>query len=187
MKRIAFPIFLSALILTSLACTISIGGPDYPSQTIPVSSEAAQSIQDEVKQVIAAGAATGVVTLQFNESQLTSYLAYKFQSQVDPLMTDPQVFLRDGQLQLFGKVQRGWFEANVAIFTSVTVDENGKPKIEVISADFGPWPAPAGLNDAISSIISEAYTGSLGPVATGFRLDSINIANGTMTLTGRIK
>lgn len=187
MKKIALPISLSALLLASLACTMFIGGPDYPSQTIPVSSEAAQSIQDEVKQAIAAGTTTGVVTLQFNETQLTSYLAYKLQSQDNPLMTDPQVFLRDGQLQLFGKVQRGWFEANIAVLASVTVDENGKPKIEVISADFGPLPAPAGLNDAVSSFISEAYTGSLGPIATGFRLESINIANGVMTMTGRIK
>jgi len=187
MKKIALPFFLLMLMLASLACTIFVGGPDYPSQAIPVSNDAAQSIQDAVKQAVAAGASTGVITLQINETQLTSYLAYKLDAQVNPLMTDPQVYLRDGQMQLFGKVQRGWFTANVSIITSVSVDENGKPKIDVISTDFGPLPAPAGLNDAISTIVSEAYTGSLGPVATGFRLDSINIANGVMTLTGRVK
>jgi hypothetical protein len=44
-KQLALPIFLLMLVLTSLACTISVGGPDYSSlPPIPVSSEAADSI-----------------------------------------------------------------------------------------------------------------------------------------------
>jgi hypothetical protein len=39
----------------------------------------------------------------------------------------------------------------------------------------------------MTAVITEAFTGSLGPVATGFRLESIDIANGLMTVTGRIK
>jgi hypothetical protein len=59
--------------------------------------------------------------------------------------------------------------------------------MEVVSTDFGPFPAPEGLNSAISAMVAEAYTGSLGPMATGFRLESITIADGSMTLSGRIK
>jgi hypothetical protein len=36
-------------------------------------------------------------------------------------------------------------------------------------------------------MVKEAYTGSLGPVATGLRIESISIANGVMTVTGRIR
>jgi hypothetical protein len=67
------------------------------------------------------------------------------------------------------------------------VDANGQPQIDVASADFGPFPAPAGLKDAITAMVREAYTGSLGPVATGLRIESISIANGVMTVTGRIR
>ena len=70
---------------------------------------------------------------------------------------------------------------------TVTVDELGEPKIEIASADFGPLPAPDGLKQSMTALITEAYTGSLGPVATGFRLENINIQNGIMTVTGRIK
>jgi hypothetical protein len=70
---------------------------------------------------------------------------------------------------------------------NVGVDVAGQPRLEIASADFGPFPAPQGLNNAISALIAEAYTGSLGPVATGFRLESISIADGVMTLTGRVK
>jgi hypothetical protein len=91
-------------------------------------------------------------------------------------------------MQMYGKINRGMLAANMLITMNVNVDpDTGLPKIEIASADFGPLPAPEGLNSAISAVIDEAFTGSLGPVAIGFRLESIAIADGTMTLTGRIK
>jgi hypothetical protein len=36
-------------------------------------------------------------------------------------------------------------------------------------------------------IYGEAFTGSFGPVATGLRIETITIADGIMTLTGRIR
>ena len=178
-------IALSTLAFATLACSIFIGGPAYPDAPIPVSTEAVQSLQDQVKQAIADGAQTGTVTLQITESQLTSYLAFKLDSQANPLITDPQVQLRNGQMQIFGKAQQGMFNANISITLTVSVDDQGKPKIAITQADFGPLPAPQGLNDAVSAAVEEAFTGSLGPVATGFRLESITIADGVMTIVGR--
>jgi hypothetical protein len=43
------------------------------------------------------------------------------------------------------------------------------------------------LNDAISVFVAQALTGPLGPAATGFRLESVSIADGVMTVTGRVK
>jgi len=194
-KQLALPIFLITLILTSLACTIFVGGPDYSDfQPIPVSAEAAESLKEEMKKSFEAGLQTGVVTLNITEPQITSYLAIRLQNdptlqQTDkqPLITEPQVYLRDGQMQIYGKTNQGMFAANIGIIITMGVDETGQPKIEIVSADFGPFPAPGGLNEAITAMIKEAYTGSLGPVATGLRIETITIANGVMTITGRIK
>jgi hypothetical protein len=90
-------------------------------------------------------------------------------------------------MKVYAKAQSGIFTANVSITTQVSVDENGQPKIEITQTDFGPLPAPQGVNDAASAFVREAFTGSLGPIATGFRLDSISIADGVMTVTGRVK
>lgn len=193
-KSTALPFLLFILILSSLACTVFVGGPDYSDrQPIPVSNEAAESLKEEIKRAIEAGAASGDVTINITEPQITSVLAQRLQTdqslQQDskPLITDPQVYLRDGQMQIFGKTQQGMFAANIGIIVSVGVDENGKPKIEIVSADFGPLPAPEGINTAISSMIEEAYTGSVGPVATGLRIQTISIADGVMTISGRIR
>jgi hypothetical protein len=193
-KYYAFPLFLVVLILASLACTVNVGGPDYSDRpAIPVSSEAAESLREEIRRAFEAGALSGEVIINITEPQITSVLAQRLQTdqslQQDekPLITDPQVYLRDGQMQIFGKTQQGMFAANIGIVVAVGVDENGRPKIEIVSADFGPLPAPAGINNAISAMIQEAYTGAVGPVATGLRIQTISIADGIMTITGRIR
>jgi hypothetical protein len=195
LTKYAYQILFTSLILTSIACTIFVGGPDYSTlPPIPVSAEAVESIKEEMKRAFEAGLETGVVTFNLTEPQITSYLALRLQtdqalqqSDKTPLISDPQVYLRDGQMQIYAKTKQGVFAANIGIIVSVGVDEAGQPKIEIISADFGPFPAPEGLKDAIAALISEAYTGSLGPVATGLRIQTIAIANGVMTITGRIR
>jgi hypothetical protein len=195
MKKIrGLPLFLLIFVLTSLTCMINVGGPDYSSlPPIPVSAEAAQSIQAEIQRAIQAAGETGVITVNLTEPQITSYLASRLQTDPNlqqdqkPLITEPQVYLRDGQMQIYGKTQQGMFTANIGIIVNMGVDANGQPQIDVTSADFGPFPAPEGLKDAITAMVREAYTGSLGPVATGLRIESISTANGVMTVTGRIR
>ena len=181
---------LLAIIMLSiviLACSIFVGGPAYPDTSIPVSTDAQKSLQADVEQAISEGAQTGTITLHITESQITSYLASKLDEQANPVVTDPQVLLRDGEMLVFGKAQSGIFTANISITTRVSLDENGQPKIEITRTDFGPLPAPQRINDSISSLVREMFTGSLGPVATGFRLDSISIADGVMVVSGHIK
>jgi uncharacterized protein YpmS len=184
-KQITFSIIMLAL--ASLACSIFIGGPDYPSAPIVYSPSSVESFNTQLDEALLSASQTGVLSLQFTEEQLTSFLILKMQEQENPPFTDPQVLLRNNQMQILGKMKRGVFNANISIILSAGVGENGLPKIEVTSADFGPFPAPTGLNSVISSLTEEAFSGSFGPAATGIRLDSIAIADGVMTLTGRIK
>jgi hypothetical protein len=193
-NKYALPIFLVTLLLTSLACTIFVGGPDYSDLApIPSSPADADALKEQIRQAFEAGITTGTVSFTITEAQITSVLAQRLQSDPNlqnekkPLISDPQVYLRDGQMKIYGKTQQGLFTANIGIIVNIGVDELGKPKIEITSADFGPFPVPDGIKEAMTAMISEAYTGSLGPVATGLRIESIVIANGNMTIAGRIK
>ena len=146
-----------------------------------------------MKKSFEAGAQTGIVTLNITEPQITSVIALRLlsdpnmQTDQKPIIAEPQVYLRDGQMKIYGKSQQGMFAANIGIVVNMGVDELGKPRIEIASADFGPFPAPAGINEALTTMIDEAYTGAIGPAATGLRIETITIADGIMTITGRIK
>ena len=178
---------LLAVALMQLACTIFVGGPAYPANPIAVSTEAIGSFSQQLQIAQTAAAQSGTLTLTVNETQITSLLANYLDSKTDPLIQNPQVTLQNGEIQVYGKVSRGNFEANVRIVLAVSIDPEGNPVISVSSTDFGPLPAPNGLNETISTLIDQAFTGSFGPAATGLRLESIHIADGSMTLTGRVK
>ena len=187
MTRIRILLVLITLIFGTMACSMFVGGPDYPEDSIPVSVEAVESLKTQIEEAVLAGTETGAITLQITEEQITSYIAFEMASQEEPAFQNPQVYLRDGQMQIYGEVVRGYLTANVLVALTVNVDDLGQPKVEIATADFGPFPAPDGLKQSMTAIITEAYTGSLGPIATGFRLESIIINNGLMTVSGRIK
>jgi uncharacterized protein YpmS len=189
MKKNHFNILIAllSLALASLACTINAGGPDYPETRVPVSTESASSLEEQVRAAQTAAAQSGALVISVSEGQLTSLVAAKLAEDPQPTITDPQVYLRDGQIQIYGQATQGPIQVNVRIVIAISVDANGQPIITVVSTDFGPLPAPEGLNKTISAMVQEAFTGALGPAAIGFRLESVTIADGLMTLSGRIK
>jgi hypothetical protein len=60
----------------------------------------------------------------------------------------------------------------------------GQLKIELISADFGPLPMPNELLE-LATTKQVAYTGAIGPGATGVRFQNMTIAEGSITIVGQ--
>lgn len=178
---------IGALLVATLSCSIFVGGPAYPEETVTATTATPESLQDQIQAAVTAGAQTGEVSLQITEGQLTAWLAQKVSEQAHPIITDPRVYLQAGQMKVYGKASSGIFVANVRFTLSVSVDASGQPQIDIVQTDFGPIAAPPGFNEAVAASIREAFTGWLGPVATGFRLDTITIGDGSMTVTGRFK
>lgn len=178
---------LCAFLSATLACSIFVGGPSYPPETGSAPTETGLSLEETIRQAVASASESGVVSFELTQGQLTSYLVAASAKQNPPALVDPRVYLQDGHMIVYGRVRSGIFTANVSITMQATVDASGQPQIEIEKTDFGPFAAPQGLNEAVTAFVREAFTGWLGPVATGFRLEHITIGNGVMTVTGRIK
>jgi hypothetical protein len=174
------------LALAALACHLDIGGPEPPGPPIQVSTEAANELQ-HIWQSVVANAAGGEIALIIDEQQLTSLLAMQLQTHEKPLMREPQVFLRQGFLQLYGVTDRGPFRATFLLAIQPVIDADGDLEFEITSADFGPLLAPQGLKSALSTILTEALTGSLGSFASGIRISSIAIVDGQMAIIARVR
>jgi hypothetical protein len=175
------------LIIAEMACTMDIGGPEYPSRSIPVSTEATGNLQSALETAISNGVISGQVTFIITESQFSSYLAYNLRFQSQPVISNPQVYLQNDELQIYGTAIRGYFQTTVKIVFRAEVNEQGQLKIELLSADFGPLPVPNGLLELATKTIQEAYTGAIGPLATGFRIQNVTISEGSMTIVGQTK
>jgi hypothetical protein len=187
------------------ACTFNAGGPKYPQTSVPVSPEAAQSLQQAVTEAAAQGALSGEFSLKITETQLTSYLALNMagaaepgapgetieqpspQEQMASVVSNPQVYLQDGQIQIYGSFQYGFLSATGRVVLSVTPDPQGNLVIELTEMDFGSLPLPDALKSTVSSALTDSINGAFGPISTRFRIESISIVGGSMILAGRAR
>lgn len=178
---------LLVIATASLACSVFLGGPEIPTPR-PVPTESAlQTLTSQLEQAVAESLSSGTLTLHVSQEQLTAFVASKVSTQDPPVMTDPQVVLTGQKMIIYGRARSGMLEANVAVTATFSIDPNGVPEIHISDAQLGPMPMPQALQDAIAAAIDEALTGSIGPAAIGFRLETIDISEGLMTITGRVR
>lgn len=175
---------LIVLVLASLACNLDLGGPDTPTETVDVSEADAESLVEAWQEAFDVAKETGVVSLNLTQEQMTSYLVLSMSNQENPLLTNPQVILRDGEMEVVGSYDTGAIAANVGIVMQVSVDDAGLPRIEVTSGSLGPLPVPAELLSGVSELVNQSLTGQLGTAATGFTLETIEIRDGSLTIHG---
>lgn len=90
-------------------------------------------------------------------------------------------------MQVHGVTQQGLIRANVLFEIHPQVAQDGTLAFEISSAQFGPFPMPDSVRDSISSLISEAFAGAIGPYATGLEIQSLAISDGEMAITAVVR
>jgi uncharacterized protein YpmS len=122
-------------------------------------------------------------TITLTEAQINSWLNEKLKEQPDQILTNPQLHLNDGMIQLTGQVNQGMLSGEVDIKFQIILDDAGFPKIKVISADLGSMPIPSSILDPmISSIDIKNLISSSGG---NFKIQSIDVSEGLLKITGQ--
>jgi hypothetical protein len=183
-SKVSFHPFLLAasIVVTGVACQISVGGPKPPGEIIHASEASATELADNWDSALSLE--TGEVTLVITEQQLTSFLSERFKSDEDPILRHPQVFLRDGEIRIYGTASAGVFEAGALLSIQPIVSSGGDVEFDITTAEFGPVPAPGALTTVLSELLTEAFTGTLGSMTTGIRITSFAIADGQIAIVG---
>jgi uncharacterized protein YpmS len=123
------------------------------------------------------------VTITLTEAQVTSIIEQQLKSQNDQILINPQVHLSDGIVQLTGNVDQGILSGEVDIKFQIILDGNGKPKINLVSANIGKIVIPSSVLDPmIASIDLDNLADSSGK---HFKIQSIEISDGKMMITGQ--
>ena len=165
-----------------LACQIRVGGPEPPAEIIPASEASATELADNWDSALSLD--TDEVTLVISERQLTSFLSERFESDEEPILRHPQVFLRDGEIRIYGTASAGVFEAGALLSIQPKISSDGDVEFDITTAEFGPVPAPSAMTSVLSELLTEALTGTLGSMATGIRITSFVIADGQIAIVG---
>jgi hypothetical protein len=176
---------VGALLFASLACAVTVAGPTPPASPIPVSTEAAGQLAEVWKQALT-HAENGQVNVVITEEQLTSFLAIKLAEQENPPLTNPQVFLRDNKIRIYGDAKAQDVTTTAVIVLSVVVTPEGTLALSVDSAALGPVSLPASALDQLTTVLNTALTGQGGELTTGFKITSAVIVDGQLAIVGAL-
>ncbi len=163
-----------------------MGGPEPPFPPLYADDQAANEVTNLWQTALESALDSGEVMLILDENQLNAFVANRLAAE-DSLLQDPQVFLRQNAIQVYGYVIQGIFRANIHLSISPILDQEGRITFELSYASVGPVPIPEAVKNTISAILTEAFTGTLGSLATGIRVSSLVINDGQLAIVGELR
>lgn len=175
---------LCTLILTSLACRLTAKTSEKPVETIAVSTEAVGSLEEKVQEAVDQAAKGQTVELSLTEEEITSLLAQKLNEQGEVMVSDPQVYLRDDKVQLFGNVQYGKLSLPLDVVLEPRVDTAGRANLKIVSVKMGPVSAPDSLISNIQDQVNSLVNDLLQQSGESFYVESITSRDGLLTIRG---
>lgn len=184
-SRFALLALAASLLLAMLGCNFNVGGPESPPTPFSSSGNPFGEFEGLFENATISG--DGSFSVILNEAQMTALVAARLQLEDEPVITNPVVLLQDGAIHLYGQVGEGLVSADGLIVIEPVINSDGSLAFSVASADLGPLPVPDGLLASLSGMITEAFTGSIGPLATGIRLTAVAIDNGEMAIQGQVR
>ncbi len=184
-RTFALASILASLFLATLACQIDVGGPEPPYPLITADDQA-DDVTDLWQSALESALDSGEVMLVLDENQLNTFVASRLAAE-NSLLQEPQVFLRQNAIQVYGYVIQGVIRANMHLSISPILDQEGRISFELTSASVGPVPVPEAVKNTISAILTEAFTGTLGSFATGIRISSLVINDGQLAIVGELR
>lgn len=186
MKRMNLMVLIIfALVLSSLACNLSFRQS--------ASSEIEQEIplQGDNNPQIYAGEPSqdpGFMEsppLQITEGQLADLMQKEINQRIGTQISDLQVYLRSGHIQVLGDLATQGISAPVKVAIDVDIDPVGRPNLNIISSSIGPFPVPGDLIAEVEVLINEAFKEKVYSLAPNLHIDNIVIENGIMAIYGR--
>lgn len=181
----AIVLALITLLLASLACNLPGGArPPQNVTPIPITTESVEELERNLQEAAQQATETGQVRMVITEAQLTSMVAFELEEVQEPRITEPQVFLRDGQMQLYGNVQQSGITAPLKVFMTISADEQGKPRYEITDATAGPFPLPQSMLNQMTTRLDQVISEQMSSGQTSLFIDDITIANGEMIIEG---
>lgn len=180
-------IIIFVLVLSSLACNLGFGRQVTPEPLVPLVSEDIEGVAESSAEPFQDAKSSEAIILEVSETQLTVLLTDELRNLVGDQITNLQVYLRDGQIQIFGDLDNQGITAPVKVVIEVSVDLAGRPNLEVVSSSVGPFPVPGDLISEVESMMNKAFQEKIQSLAPNLHIEDIDIENGKMTIRGRTK
>ena len=180
-------LIIFALVLSSLACNLGFGRPATPGIEVPVITEELNGPANDQSGASQDTQTQGLPPLEITESQLASLMDEELEQRIGDQISNLQVYLRSGQIQILGDLNSQGISAPVKVVIDVNVDPVGRPTLSIISSSIGPFPVPGDLIAEVEDLVNKAFQEKVLTLAPNMHIDNIVIQNGIMTIYGHSK
>ena len=177
-------LIIFALVLSSLACNFGFGRPATPENDVPLATEALSIPGVNQADPNAGTGIQGLEPIIVTEAELTALMEDELQQRIGDQISNLQVDLRSGQIQILGDVNTQGIAAPVKVVIDVSIDPVGRPTLSIISSNIGPFPVPGDLIAELEVLINKAFQEKVIALAPNMHIDDIVIQNAVMTIYG---
>jgi hypothetical protein len=169
----------------SLACNLGLGNRQpVPPETLD-SPQSVDSQDNLHLDFTPSDEQNGLVILILNESEVTDIIAAELHDIDGTSIRDIQVFLREGQVQIFGNVNIQGVRANSRIFLVPQITRQGQIRFVIVSAYYSLFPIPEDMISNLQTGIDDNFSNFLQPLIEDVIIESVSVSEGIMTITGR--
>jgi hypothetical protein len=158
------------------------GAPERPGDEIMVSEQSGVEVETMLENAVPQPGSLASVTI--TEQQLTSWLAMEMQDKPDLPLSDLQVYLRNGKIQVWGVVSGGENTTSALIIGKIHIDENKKPYFEIESMQVGQQVLPDFVTSQMTSWLNQILLEGLEKQAPGLQMMNIKVTSGLITISG---
>ncbi len=158
------------------------GAPERPGAQIVPSEVAGAQAKKALESAIPDPGSLNTATL--TELQITSWLAMEMKNSPDLPLQDVQVYLRNGEIQIWGIVKGSDSETSALVIGAINLDSNGHPTFEIESLQIGQQVIPNILLSQAEAWLNQFISEKINEQTPGLEVMNINISNGLITISG---
>lgn len=158
------------------------GAPERPGNEIMVSEQAGIQAKTIIENALPQPGSLSSITI--TEQQVTSWLAMEMSSSPDLPLSDVQVFLRNGQVQIWGMVNGGENSTSALVIGEISIDNNKLPFFEIKSMQIGTQAIPNFLLSQMEAWINQVLAKNINEQLPGLQMMNVNVVNGLITVSG---
>ncbi|MCB9111115.1 MAG: hypothetical protein H6634_07680 [Anaerolineales bacterium] len=158
------------------------GAPERPGDEIITSDTAGEEAKVILENSLPQPGTMTSVTI--TEQQLTSWIAMEMKNNPDLPLSNIQVYLRDGKVQIWGMVVGSDDSTSALIVGELSIDAKQQPYFKVDSMQVGQQVIPDFLVSQMESWLNQSLRTEIEKQVPGLALVSLKVTSGLVTVSG---
>ena len=158
------------------------GAPERPGDEITISEQSGMEVETMLENSLPQPGSLTSITI--TEQQITSWLALEMKNNPDLPLSDVQVFLRNGQIQVWGMVNGESGSTSALIVGEVKIDNNQQPYFVIESMQIGQQVVPDFFLTQMENWMTDMVLEEINAQVPGLEMMNIKVTSGLITLSG---